>query len=339
MSEGRLVFFLFVPLAGLVFFLFLTGIVALSVHRRFPAFWPMLLVVPMIMLILPFGVYVLSGPVVFARRGPAMVGPPVDSLPRGARPQSAPDSAAAMPSPHAAVPALPGLTGKGAEPRHAARAEAEETPAATSRAEPERALEPAGGDATSAAKAPGAGPPEAAGPSGWPPEWLGAPPRRTEAGYQISVATDPFATPLECDRQLPEVLRRAVAQYVALYLGDEAAAAQIELPAEFIRTEIVKAQWEEPFQSSIGPMVRLHALLVFDRKINARIDEAYQRLLAEHRVWQLGVIVTGVLGALAAAWAYLRLDLATAGRYRWRLRLAAAAAILAVVAAGWAVLG
>lgn len=155
----------------------------------------------------------------------------------------------------------------------------------------------------------------------------------------MSVATDPFATPLECERQLPDVLRQAVAQYAALYLGDETAGARVELSPEFVRSEVLKAQWEEAFQSSVGPMVRLHALLLFDREANARIEEAYHRHLVQHRVEYLAVIVAGILVVLGVAWAYLRVDLATGGRYRWRLRLVAAAALLSVAATGWAVLG
>ncbi len=220
------------------------------------------------------------------------------------------------------------------------KAEAEEDPAPVPPATSEGAASPAAAEAAGKPAAATATPPlRRPRPASPPPEWVGAPPRRTETGYQMSVATDPFATPLECERQLPETVRNAVAQYVALYLGDPQAASTIELPWEFVRTEIVKAQWEEPYESSVGPMVRRHALLVFDKQVNARIDEAYHQAVVEQRVGRLATAVAGVLAVLAAAWSYLRLDLATAGRYRWALRLVAATAILALVAAGWAILG
>ncbi len=163
------------------------------------------------------------------------------------------------------------------------------------------------------------------------PDWVEAPPRRVADAYEIAVATDPFATRLECEARLPQALERAVAQYAAVYLGDDEAASQIRLPLDFLRTKVVAEEWEEPFDSSVGPMVRIHALLRFDRAANAQIDQAWQRRVVEARLWGLGRALGGVLATLAVAWAYLRLDLATGGAYRWRLRMASALVILAIL--------
>jgi hypothetical protein len=201
----------------------------------------------------------------------------------------------------------------------------------------------ASADAASSAKSAPTKAPEATDPSGRPaganpparrparPNWVEAPPRRVGDAYEIAVATDPFATRLECEARLPQALERAVAQYAAVYLGDDEAASQIRLPLDFLRTKVVAEEWEEPFDSSVGPMVRIHALLRFDRAANARIDEAWQRRVVEARLWGLGTALCGVLATLAVAWAYVRLDLATGGAYRWRLRMAAALVILAIL--------
>jgi hypothetical protein len=165
------------------------------------------------------------------------------------------------------------------------------------------------------------------------PDWVEAPPRRVGGAYEIAVATDPFATRLECEARLPQALERAVAQYAAVYLADEEAASQIRLPLDFLRTKVVAEEWEEPFESSVGPMVRIHALRRCDRAANARIDEAWQRRVVEARLWGLGTTLCGLLAMLAVAWGYVRLDLATGGAYRWRLRMAAALVILAILLA------
>lgn len=296
---------------GFLFIALPACLIVLAMHRRTWMPGIVLLVIPMALLIFMFMSYLALGPLVFP---PVLVLRQFDRMLRDAPAVSEKGGAASSPERNRAMPAPNGV-----------QAEAEEEPAVSTPG----AQAPAGGPTAGTAK------PSAMAAGASPPEWVGSSPRRTPAGYQMSVATDPFATPLECQRQLPEVLQRAVAQYIAAYLGDEALAARIELPPEFVRSEIVKAQWEEPFESSVGPMVRLHALLVFDHKVNTRIDEACHHHRIQERVWRLGVILAGILAVLAAAWAYLKLDLATDGRYRWRLRLATGLAVLGIVAAGW----
>lgn len=298
---------------GFLFLVLPACLIVLAMHHR-RTWMPgiVLMVIPMALLIFMFMSYWAMGPFVFP---PVLVLRHFDRMLRDAPALSEKGGPASSAERNRAMP-----------PPNGVQAEAEEEPVVST----PRAQAPAGGPTAGTAK------PSAMGAGASPPEWVGSSPRRTPAGYQMSVATDPFATPLECQRQLPEVLRRAVAQYIAVYLGDEALAARIELPPEFVGSQIVKAQWEEPFESSVGPMVRLHALLVFDHKVNARIDEACHQHRIQDRVWRLGVILAGILAVLAAAWGYLKLDLATDGRYRWRLRLAAGLAILGVAAAGWA---
>ncbi len=320
--------FLVFPLVALVLSLFLAGgLIALIAHRRTRmAGIGVLLALPLVAVILAIAGYVMLAPLVME--------PAVDSLP----PRLGMVLREGLPHPGQPIPSWSLATGKATQGPHTQAEVEEPPPAPPGPLHAEAAEVPMGAEAPDAQMGQAAASKPAAATSASRPEWVGASPRRTQDGYQVSVATDPFATPLECQRQLPEVVRQAVAQYVALYLGDEALAAQIELPLEFLLREVVRAQWEEAYESSVGPMVRLHALLVFDGKCNARIDEAAHQRLVQHRVGRLGLILAGVLALLAAAWAYLRLDLATGGRYRWRLRLAAGAAILGVVAAGWAML-
>ena len=109
--------------------------------------------------------------------------------------------------------------------------------------------------------------------------------------------------------------------------------AGIVLPPDELRRQVVKDQWEEVRQYSVGPMTQLHVLVEFDRKIKDRILEEHQRMVVAGRVWRAGVGLIALLAFLAVFYGYLRIDLATGGAYRARLRLAVAAAILGVVAA------
>ncbi len=72
-------------------------------------------------------------------------------------------------------------------------------------------------------------------------------------------------------------------------------------------------------------------LVGFDAKAAEKIRNAWNQVLVKERVRRLACVGIVLLSLLAITWAYLRLDLSTAGRYRWRLRLAAATALVAVV--------
>lgn len=86
------------------------------------------------------------------------------------------------------------------------------------------------------------------------------------------------------------------------------------------------------------PMVRLHALLEFDREVNARLDEAWRRAVVRGKLWALGTAGSVLLLVLSACWGYLKTDLATGGAYRWRLRVASGLAIAMVLLIGLAAL-
>jgi hypothetical protein len=149
------------------------------------------------------------------------------------------------------------------------------------------------------------------------------------------VTSDIFATRQECEDELTARCRNAVEQYLSdkHRLGSPAAVQR--LSPEFIRARLVKERWQEVVESkSVGPMLRLHALLVFDRHADAELEAVLGQAVVRDRLAIGGGLLAVLLTLVAAVWGYLKVDLATAGRYRKRLRLAAVIAILAVVLAG-----
>jgi len=178
------------------------------------------------------------------------------------------------------------------------------------------------------------------------PEWLDAiatesdspadfPARVLEGTYQMVVKAGPYQTREECESSLPEALERGVRQFIARDLGEEAAD-RIRLPIEYISTRVVKNQFTEPVNTSFGPMVQVHALLRFDREVRGRIHEQWNRILVNRRLWHAGGGLAGVLLLLSVVYGYLKTDLATQGAYRGRLRLLSGIVILALLAAGLA---
>ncbi len=164
------------------------------------------------------------------------------------------------------------------------------------------------------------------------PAWVGSPERLVGDAYQMTAVVGPYTTRQECDAKLPEELQKAVNHYAAICLVDSSVA-NISLPMDFLRQNVVKGQWEEVRQHSVGPMTSLHTLLAFDSRVKDRIVEEHQRGVVAGRLWLAGVGLTACLLLLAVFYGYLRIDLASGGAHRNRLRFAAATAILGVVVA------
>ena len=162
------------------------------------------------------------------------------------------------------------------------------------------------------------------------PAWVDAPPQVVDDVYQMSISVGPYTTRAECNAKLPEALQEALDQYVEVCLGDQTVD-RVRLPVEYLRQKIVKEQWEETRQHSVGPMVWLHVLLKFDRKLKDQVLEAYGRATVNRRLQLVGVWAAVGLGLLTVAFGYLKIDMATGGAYRGRLRLGIAAVILGVI--------
>lgn len=170
------------------------------------------------------------------------------------------------------------------------------------------------------------------------PDWVDREPHLVNGVYQMSVSAGPYLTLEECENKLPEELNKAVAEYVKPRHGLKASR-RLHLPSDYIEGHLIQARFEERKQFSVGPMVRLHVLLGFDRQAAEQIREDCRRLLVQERIWGLGILGTLLLLLLSAVYGYLKVDLATQGRYRWRLRLAASVAIAAVIAVVLAIAG
>jgi hypothetical protein len=154
--------------------------------------------------------------------------------------------------------------------------------------------------------------------------------------YVMSVSTDPYSTPLECEAKIPEVLQSAVNYFVERYPRPQWLN-YVQLSPDQLR-QLVVAEYEETKDFSVGKMTQIHLLLNFDRKAKTLIDEAINFRLFNNRAAVAGAGFVGLWLLLAVFWGYLKLDLTTKGAYRKRLRAAAGFAILIIVTMGFLVL-
>ncbi len=170
------------------------------------------------------------------------------------------------------------------------------------------------------------------------PEWVDASPHVLSTSgsggvndvYQMSISVGPYTSRAECEEKLPDELRRAVARYGELCLGQTVA--PVRLPPDALR-QLIKAQWEETRQYSVGPMTHLHVLLQFDRQIKDRVLDEYRRAVVDGRLKKIGGFLVAGLTLVTVAFGYLKIDLATGGAYRGRLRIVAAVAVLTLIVA------
>jgi hypothetical protein len=166
------------------------------------------------------------------------------------------------------------------------------------------------------------------------PAWAETPPERLADGaYRTTVVAGPYEPgDPELERRLVRDVQAALDDYVETHLG-AGASQQVRLSPPEMRDLLIDDTWRETWQSaetpSLGPMVRLHALLMFDAPARRRIEDRYRATLVASRLAYTGAIAGLALAVLAALYGYLKLDTLTRGYYSGRLKAAAGAVIMA----------
>lgn len=171
------------------------------------------------------------------------------------------------------------------------------------------------------------------------PAWVEAKPERIGGEYRIPVRVGPYASPLECEARLPETVALAIDDYIELVLGPEARG-KVKLPWSYVEEKLIRERFDETrlFQltsTQQSEMHTLHVLLAFDQSANQYLRQLWRTAQGMTRLVRLGILFAVLVWSLAVIWSYLRLDLATAGRYRWPLRGLATG----LLALPWLVLG
>ncbi len=168
------------------------------------------------------------------------------------------------------------------------------------------------------------------------PAWMSIPSEEALVRHQQVIASKLYFSSQETESDLDSAMEDAVSRYVNNYLGESNASLLIRHDTEFIRSNLVKEQFEEVWnvKQFDKKMYRRHVLLDFNDSFRSRIDGEWRDVVQTSKVLTTGLGAFGLLGLMGVAFAYLRLDTVTKGRYSGRLQFVAAAAILALSAAG-----
>lgn len=164
------------------------------------------------------------------------------------------------------------------------------------------------------------------------PTWMDEPTGKHDGVFRTIATAGPYSTPQECREKLNDAIQGAIEHYVNGFLPRRAGV-KIDLPPSFIHNQLVRGEWLEQSEYSVGPMYNLHALLVFDQQANQEIDRQYHEGQVKGRLAYTGAGAGLVLALISTLFGYLKLDTLTRGYYTGRLRVAAGAAILALAAA------
>ncbi len=147
------------------------------------------------------------------------------------------------------------------------------------------------------------------------PDWIGASPMRVGSGYQMVIRAGPWSTREECEQATNKELTKAVSEYAVKYFGT-GRGRMATLEPSFLREHVIKEQWEDIHDYSVGPMNHIYTRLVFGARANTELEASYRRAIIEERLWMAGGGLGAILIVLAACFAVLKFDQSTGGNYR-----------------------
>ena len=97
---------------------------------------------------------------------------------------------------------------------------------------------------------------------------------------------------------------------------------------------IVKQQYTEHRETSVGPMQSVHVLLEFDPTVQQDIKDRWREAVLSQRLRKVAGAALLVLALVGTIFSYLHVDTLTRGFYTRRLQVAAVLVILAIIALG-----
>ncbi|MEK6246549.1 MAG: hypothetical protein N2C12_00115, partial [Planctomycetales bacterium] len=169
------------------------------------------------------------------------------------------------------------------------------------------------------------------------PEWAGISPRRLDGTVQMAIDEGPYVQVIDCQKQIDAKLLGAVKEYAENFIA-AGSGDLTSVPPSFLRSEIVKEEFIKTTFHHFGldeqKMYHVYLLLEFDEEADAYLRQRLQRATINSRLWYTSFGLGSAFILLGTGFSYLRIDQATAGKYKGRLKLASGAVILSLTASG-----
>jgi hypothetical protein len=166
------------------------------------------------------------------------------------------------------------------------------------------------------------------------PNWIESAPTYEDGVLSVAVKAGPYRSVRECEPDLQREVSVAVTEFINDHLHAKHASTFINFSLdELRRRKVVREQFSEQLETSLGVMSQVHAKLAFDSGFRDELDLRWSEIRARSKLAQIGLgasIITLLLGTL---FSYFKLDTATKGYYTGRLQFLTAGTILTLVAA------
>ncbi len=164
------------------------------------------------------------------------------------------------------------------------------------------------------------------------PAWIKEPPQTVAGKFRTHIVAGPQVRLLDCQAELDQKLLDVARQYVEREFGT----GLVKPSLEYLRANVVAGEHIETTQHEFEPgvnqdMYQVFWLLEFDEADRSYFAALSRESKVERRLAYAGFGLASVLVLLSTAFGYLRIDQATAGRYRRRLQLATTAVILSLL--------
>ncbi len=168
------------------------------------------------------------------------------------------------------------------------------------------------------------------------PTWVSNPPAHSASIHRRLIEAGPFATDLECRREIDRRLVEAAADYLETQV-DYGNRQLLDVTPQFMREHVVvKEHLGTRFSPSNNQnMYTLYNLLEFDAWDHQTLTKMAREAATKSRLIYAGFGMGSLLVLLTSVFGYLRLDAATEGKYRRRLQAGVAGVLAAIAGGGW----
>jgi hypothetical protein len=189
------------------------------------------------------------------------------------------------------------------------------------------------------------------------PAWIDDPPKRFGNNWREVVVVGDYATTEECYREADRQLMRATYEHLQTLTGSSNDRDQIryfdnaeygpmqseidEFPErlrsigvgiDYVRRDIVRNEYVETVQRSVGEMQRLYTQVEFTPSVKRDLRTRWDAFQRKERFAVVGVGAGSVLGLVGLMFGLLRVDTWTKGYYTKRLFLGVPTAIIGLIA-------
>ena len=141
------------------------------------------------------------------------------------------------------------------------------------------------------------------------PDWVSSPPAEIDGHPAIVVQSAQWETARECKSELLALVHAEAMQFAT----DVVYSNQVDGPAEFPLSpndlrQITRDEYEEEVETSVGPMKRVHQLIVFDDGFKGSLRDRYYQATVEERLAQAGFMSGGLVLLLATVFGVLKVS-------------------------------